>query len=70
MSDSEHESYVVEGMTCAHCVAAVRAEIAAIPGVREVEVDLDSGSVLVSGADVGHEAVRDAVEEAGYSLAG
>ncbi len=69
MSDSQLESYVVQGMTCAHCVAAVRAEIAAIPGVREVEVDLDGGRVLVRGADVGRDAVRGAVEEAGYSLA-
>ena len=38
----------VEGMTCGHCVAAVREEISQLPGVTAVEVDLDSGRVEVA----------------------
>ncbi len=70
MSDSERQTYNVAGMTCRHCVAAVDAEVGALPGVSSVDIDLASGAVVVNGTDVSDEAVRQAVEEAGYSLAG
>jgi copper chaperone len=68
MSD-ERRSYTVTGMTCEHCVAAVDAEVGALPGVSSVAVDLASGALVVSGSDIDGAAVRSAVEEAGYSLA-
>jgi copper chaperone len=61
--------YTVEGMTCAHCVAAVTEEVSRIPGAERVEVDLDSGTLAVSGEEIETDQVRAAVEEAGYSLA-
>jgi copper ion binding protein len=64
-------SYTVTGMTCEHCVRAVTEEVGAIPGVTAVDVDLTSGGLHVtSGAPVGDDAVRAAVEEAGYEVAG
>jgi copper ion binding protein len=69
MSDGdEQRTFNVSGMTCAHCVAAVREEVGGVSGVSEVDVDLDSGALVVSGEDIDGEAVRAAVEEAGYSL--
>jgi copper chaperone len=38
-------SYAVTGMTCSHCVAAVSAELSALPGVTGVDVDLVAGGV-------------------------
>jgi copper chaperone len=64
----EQQSYNVAGMTCEHCVAAVGAEVGAVHGVSGVDVDLASGALLVSGSRIDGEAVRMAVEEAGYSL--
>jgi copper chaperone len=61
--------YTVVGMTCSHCVHAVTTEVSQVPAIAGVEVDLDSGLLLVTGADISDEAVREAVEEAGYSLA-
>ncbi len=61
--------YVVQGMTCAHCVASVREEVAEVPGVRDVQVDLASGRLLVSGEGVDDARVREAVAEAGYGVA-
>ena len=59
----------VKGMTCGHCVAAVREEISAVPGVTEVDVDLDSGRVAVRSAEpVEPNAVAAAVTEAGYEV--
>ena len=61
--------WTVEGMTCSHCVNAVTEEVAAIPGVTDVAVDLDSGRVTVTAeADPSAEAVAAAVDEAGYTL--
>lgn len=58
----------VPDMSCDHCERAVRSELAAVPGVEAVEVDLDRKTVTVRGsADV--EAVRAAIAAAGYEAA-
>ena len=63
--------YQVSGMTCEHCVRAVSTEVGALPGVRDVAVDLATGAVtVVSDQPLDPEAVRAAVDEAGYQLAG
>ena len=68
------ETYAVTGMTCGHCVSAVTDEVGALPGVESVAVDLVAGGesavtvTSVAGVDV--EAVRAAVDEAGYVLVG
>jgi copper chaperone CopZ len=58
--------FMVPGMTCAHCVAAVRGEIEKVPGVEGVEVDLETKAVEVTGTSVDRPAVWAAVDEAGY----
>jgi len=64
-------TYSVSGMTCDHCVRAVTTELVMVPGVRSVDVDLASGSVAVTSDDpLDPESVREAIEEAGYELAG
>ena len=63
-------TYTVTGMTCEHCVNAVTTELTELDGVREVRVDLASGAVTVtSDAPLAEDAVRAAVDEAGYELA-
>jgi copper chaperone len=64
-------TYTVVGMTCGHCVNAVTDEVSQVPGVTAVEVDLAGGGLTVtSEAPVDETAVRAAVEEAGYEVAG
>jgi copper chaperone len=67
-------TYTVAGMTCGHCVHAVTSEISALPGVREVTVDLVSGGqsavTVTSESPLPEDAVREAVDEAGYELTG
>ena len=61
----------VEGMSCGGCANSVRAELTHIPGVVGVDVDITNGTVTIdSQAPVDPPAVRAAVEEAGYTLAG
>ena len=35
----------VSGMTCGHCVSSVKEELAEVPGVTAVDVDLNSGGI-------------------------
>jgi copper chaperone CopZ len=62
-------TYTVAGMTCRHCATFVSEEVASLPGVTAVAVDVAAGSVTVTSE---HELVtaevRGAVEEAGYTL--
>lgn len=63
--------YLVKGMTCGHCEGAVSEEISAISGVTSVAAVAATGRVtVVSAAPLDEEAVRAAVDEAGYELVG
>ena len=58
-------TYRVPGISCSHCAAAIRGEVGAVPGVSEVEVDIDAKSVTVTGASLDPAAVVAAIDEAG-----
>ena len=57
--------FTVTGMTCGHCVQSVTEEVGEVPGVVDVRVVLETGSLTVTG-DVEAAAVLAAVAEAGY----
>jgi copper chaperone CopZ len=62
--------YSVTGMTCGGCASRVRDGVAAVPGVSDVSVDVQAGTVTVASDDPVDEAVVGAaVAEAGYQLA-
>ncbi len=65
-------TYRVSGMTCGHCVAAVKEELGAVAGVTEVEVELVEGGLspvtVTADRQLVEEQVRAAVDEAGYEL--
>ncbi|MFD9885422.1 heavy-metal-associated domain-containing protein [Streptomyces alboflavus] len=61
----------VKGMTCGHCEGAVSSEISELAGVSSVQAVAATGKVtVVSAAALDEEAVRAAVDEAGYELVG
>ncbi|MFJ3585177.1 heavy-metal-associated domain-containing protein [Streptomyces sp. NPDC090127] len=63
--------YQVKGMTCGHCEGAVSSEISEIAGVSSVKAVASTGQVtVVSATALDEEAVRAAVDEAGYELVG
>ena len=62
-------TYLVEGMSCEHCVRAVTSEVSKVAGVARVDVELESGRVTVTSENgVDDAAVRAAVDEAGYEV--
>ncbi|MEU3901937.1 heavy-metal-associated domain-containing protein [Streptomyces sp. NPDC045251] len=61
--------YTVRGMVCGHCAKSVSEELEEIAGVTAVNVDVDSGTVVITSDEALDTAnVRAAVEEAGYEL--
>ncbi|WP_328690282.1 heavy-metal-associated domain-containing protein [Streptomyces phaeochromogenes] len=63
--------YKVSGMTCGHCESSVSKEISALDAVTTVTAVAKTGEVTVtSTAPLDEEAVRAAVDEAGYELVG
>lgn len=71
-NDMSESTYAVAGMTCGHCVQSVTDEVGALPGVGSVTVDLVAGGTssvkVTSTAPLEVDAVRAAVDEAGYQL--
>ena len=63
-------SYTITGMTCHHCVLSVREEVAEVAGIADVDVDLASGRLTVTGDGYDDGAIRAAVADAGYEVAG
>lgn len=70
---AEGQTFGVTGMTCDHCIRHVTEELTALDGVEGVAIDLKVGAVssvvVTASRTLGDDEVREAVEEAGYSLA-
>jgi len=64
--------FSVEGMACEHCVRAITQAVEAQPGVSSVKVDLSAKAVTVQHdpSVLPTEALRAAIEEAGYEVVG
>jgi copper chaperone len=69
MTASSPIQFSISGMSCGHCVAAVKKALGTVPGVASDDVAIGSATVTVApGADadkVRADAVR-AIEDAGY----
>jgi copper chaperone len=61
----------VPDMSCGHCKAAVESELNKLSGVQRANADVEKGTVEVSYDEgrVSTEDLKDAIEEAGYTLA-
>ena len=60
----------IDGMSCAHCVKAVRDALAELPGVEVERVDVGSATVAYDPATTPKSELLDAVRDAGYEPAG
>lgn len=60
----------VEGMSCSHCVNAVKNAVIALDGVSEVEVDLEgkTATVAYNADEVTLETIKEAIEDEGYDV--
>lgn len=60
----------VNGMSCEHCVRAVKGAVGALDGVDRVDVDLKGKKVTVEFAPekVTAASIKDAIEDQGYDV--
>ena len=65
----ERMTLSIEGMSCGHCVRAVRDALAELPGVEVQRVDVGIATVAVDPARGSRAAVEEAVRDAGYDVA-
>lgn len=64
---TDTRTYSVPGISCDHCKRAIEAEVAPLPDVEVVEVDVDAKTVTVNGGD--STAIEAAIADAGYAIA-
>jgi copper chaperone len=62
----ETATYSVPKMSCDHCTRAVDGALSSVPGVRSVQVDLETKLVTVRGDSLSDATLRAAIAEAGY----
>ncbi len=67
---SETKTLNVEGMSCMHCVNAVKNAVGSLPGISKVDVDLEGKKVAVEydSNQVNIEKIKDKIEDAGYEV--
>lgn len=59
-------TYSVPGISCDHCKRAIETEVATVDDVTDVDVDVEAKTVRVVGG--GDDAIRAAIDEAGYDV--
>jgi len=62
------QEFNIEGMSCNHCVMAVRKELSKLENVKIEDVKIGSAKVQYDEAKVDEKALTAAIEEAGYKV--
>lgn len=63
---AEARTYSVPGISCDHCKHAIESEVATVDGVHSVDVDVERRLVTVAGG--ADDAIRAAIDDAGYDV--
>jgi copper chaperone len=66
----ERQTIAIDGMSCGHCVAAVRKALEAVDGVEVEDVSIGSATVAYDPEAVSLEQITDSVRDAGYDAVG
>jgi copper chaperone len=63
------KSVKIKGMTCQHCVMAVTKALSALDGIKNVQVDLKSGTATYDEVKpIDASAIAAAIKKAGYDV--
>lgn len=60
------ESLKIKGMSCQHCVGSVKKALEDIPGLSEVQVNLDKGEATFNNSNVAREDIKTAISKIGF----
>jgi copper chaperone len=58
----------IEGMSCQHCVMAVKKALGGVPAVIESDVQIGSASIKYDDSKVKETDIQTAIEKAGYKV--
>lgn len=58
----------ISGMSCGHCVGAVRNALAKVDGVEVKDVRIGTATVTIDPEKVSLDSLRDAIEDTGYEV--
>ena len=64
----KRETLKIEGMSCHHCVMAVKKELSKLENVKVNDVQIGSADVEFDETKINEKALKAAVEEAGYKV--
>ena len=63
----ERLNLTIEGMTCDHCVRAVKNRLAVTPGVQVEQVEVGTARLLYDPAKTTVDQIEDAIADEGYT---
>jgi len=63
----ERVELTIEGMTCEHCVRAVRGRLERTPGVKVEDVQVGSATLQFDAATTSLDDVEEAIADEGYT---
>jgi copper chaperone len=60
----------VQGMSCGHCIQSIEGSVGELTGVTAVNVNLDSGTVLVeyNQSEVTLDKIKETIDDQGYDV--
>jgi copper chaperone len=58
----------IEGMSCQHCVMAVKKALGGVPGILESNIQVGSAVVKYEESKVNKEDIEATIEKAGYKV--
>ncbi len=67
-SATQPQTLTIDGMSCAHCISAVRSALETVPGATVESVEIGSAVVRLT-PEADRIAVHTAIEDAGFDLA-
>ena len=67
-SENKELILIVEGMTCNHCSGTVKRTLEELEGINEVEVELQTGEVLIKGKKIIKDIIKNEIEKLGYRV--
>ena len=62
------KNIIIEGMSCNHCIMAVKNALSELEGISKIEVDLENKRAIIEGENLEDEMLKEAIEEAGYDV--
>lgn len=68
MADKEQimDSLNIKGMSCQHCVGAVKKALEKFPGLSQIIVDLEAGKATFTNNGVDRQLLRAAISKIGF----